>query len=99
MANLIEFLRCREHELVLGENEVLDTLRVINTHERWYINQKLAVGDCECEFDNTKWWYICFNATNWQWKMIINDLSEKGFTLEIRDNTERVYLIRKEKES
>ena len=94
MSNLIDFLRGREHEIILDESEVLDTLRVINTHQRWSINQKLAVGDCEWDFDATKW-YIYFSATNWQWKLIINDLSEKGYTLEIRDNTERVYLIRK----
>jgi GH43 family beta-xylosidase len=94
MTNFIEAIRGKTHELILEANEVLDTLCVINNHQRWYINQKLAVGNCEMEEGDTKW-YIYFNATSWQWKSIINDLTEKGFVLEIRDSTKRIHLIRK----
>lgn len=93
MKEFIEAFIGKTHELILEEKDVIATLNVINNHQKWYINQKLAVGSCCWEDEPTKW-AIYFNATSVQWSNIIHDLMESGFTLIVKDYTERIYLIR-----
>ena len=98
MKTIIETIRGKMHDLVLEESEVLETLRVVNAYQKWYIDQKLAVGHCEWDDEPTKW-YLSFNATSNQWKHIVNDLTIRGYVLEIRDHSENLYLIRNKVES
>lgn len=93
MKELFEAFFGKEHELVLEEEDVLATLNVINNHRSWYINQKLAVGNCGWDDEPNKW-AIYFNASNVNWSAIVHALMDEGFTLEVRDHTGRIYLIR-----
>lgn len=98
MTTIIETIRGKMHDLILEDNEVLETLCVVNAYQKWYIDQKLAVGNCGWENEPTKW-YVNFNATSKQWKHIVNDLTARGYVLEIRDHSENLYLTRNEVES
>lgn len=93
MKELIEAFIGKTHELILEEEEVLPTLKVINNHQKWYIKQKLAVGNCGWEEEPNKW-AIYFNASSVQWSNIIYDLNDEGFTLIVKDYTGRIYLTR-----
>ena len=98
MKEIIEVLIGKTHELILEEEDVLATLKVINNHQKWYINQKLSVGSCGWEDEPTKW-AIYFNASNVQWSNIIYDLMNEGLSLIIKDYTGRIHLIRNEEAS
>lgn len=98
MNEFIEALFGRTRELILEEEDVIETLKVVNESRRWFIRHSLSVDTCGWEDQPTKW-AIYFNATTIQWSEIIGSLMDKGFSLVIRDHTERIHLIRNKEAS
>lgn len=88
------FSRKKRYYYVTEEKNVTTVLDVINSEQKWRTDQNLRVGNCGWADDKTQW-FIHFDATGKQITAIIKKLNEK-FKMEIKDQPDRVYLVRKE---
>jgi len=59
------------HELVVNEEDVVNTLKVIQRYHK--VVPDMAVGNCGWADDPEKW-FIFFDTTNHVWEHIRNDL-------------------------
>lgn len=80
--------------LILEESNVLETLRVIGTQNSIFIRMNLIVNNCGWADEPTKW-FIHFDASNDQWRCIVDELVNKGFDMMIKDSTHNIYLIKR----
>jgi hypothetical protein len=94
MKKAIDKLVVKRHYLIVEGRDVLETLGVVNEHRVFYINQKLAVGECGWAQYPTKW-FIHFDASDDQWASIIGHLHNKGFELVIKERPKDIFVIRK----
>lgn len=71
MKNLLNQVVTKRCHLVLEEQDVINTLKMINKHHR--IVPDMAVGNCGWADDPNKW-FIHFTTTRAKWNVIRNEL-------------------------
>lgn len=67
---LIDRVTTRRCHVVIEEQDVCKTLRVINSHHK--IVPEMAVGNCG--WDDTNKWFIHFTTSNAKWDIIRKEL-------------------------
>ena len=92
MKKFISRLLSERHHLVTEERNVIETLDVIDEQHKWYIDTNLNVAKSKVA-DQKGQWKIHFSASRKQWASIITNLSNKGFTLVIK-NPKVMYLTK-----
>ena len=93
MEKLFNKVNIKRHYICLDEENVLETLKVIDGVDVWYVNKHLEVGNCGISVIPEKW-FIHFNASKDQWGVIVETLKSK-FNLVICDSSNDVYLMSK----
>ena len=94
MKNLFEKFIKNRYYWTVEEQDVLIVLKAITNYHKKYVNRNIAIG-------RTLWneecnqWFIHFDSNNDDWHIITAELNEKGFELVIRDEPNRVYLIKR----
>lgn len=71
MRNLLDLFVTKRCHLVVEEQDVVKTLRVINQNHRTVPD--MAVGNCG--WDDTNKWFIHFTTTKAKWKIIRKELN------------------------
>lgn len=71
MKNLMDLIITKRHHLIVEEQDVVKTLKVINQHHK--IVPDMAVGNCGWADDTNKW-FIHFTTSRAKWKAIRNEL-------------------------
>lgn len=94
MKNLFDKIIKRRYYWILEERYIVEVLNVINSQQKRYIDQNMAVGNCLWANERTKW-FIHFDASKEQWCNIVKELNAKGFELVIRNEPNNVYLIKR----
>ena len=72
----------RNREIIVDEKDLIDVLKVINSHLGWLDGQ---VGNCGWVNDESSKWFVTFLATDKKYGKIMNELNLIGeFKLLIR---------------
>lgn len=71
MKNVFDKFITERHHLIVGEDDVINTLRVIQKHNKLMNN--MAVGNCDWENGNN--WFIHFTTTRANWDIIRHELN------------------------
>lgn len=64
--------RCRVY---FDESKLHDVIKIINNRCRKHIDMRLIVGNCE-ELECSTVWYVHLDATEYEWRLIMDDLKD-----------------------
>lgn len=76
MSNVADLALVNRRYLVMDKEDVMEVLDVINKHGKWFIDKRIAIGNCGWA-DYPDRWFIHFNANQNQWWHIVNNLNQK----------------------
>ena len=70
MKNIMDLLVTKKYSLIVDENEVTKTLKVINSHHRFV--PEMQVGSYDWPGENK--WFIHFTTSRAKWKLVRSEL-------------------------
>ena len=95
MTNLLsKFVKRRYYWSIEKESDVLTILTAITDIRKKYVNRNITIGRC-LEREEIYQWFVHFDATDNDWYDITTELRAKGYLMVIKDEPNRVYLIKR----
>lgn len=96
MGNFIKKFMVGRHSIIVENNcDLVETLKIICINESKWVDKRMYIRTLA--IDTGSKWFINFNCSDYDWESIINELNNKGYNLEIKDASDKLYLVKQVK--